>query len=500
MKKQEYRIKLSYLLIILYHLVLCSTLCSQTKAEKSSLPDNSPQDRIQPFTKNPMYWQYKGKPVMLIGGSDTDNAFQLLYLEEHLNDLVAHGGNYIRNTMAWSREEDVWPFLQTREGLFDLEKPNPEFYNRFENLLKLAYDRDVIVQVEVWESWNYYMKGGEGYPKRGWDRNPFNPANNINYSKEESGMPTRVTYSKSQYPGEHAFFYTRPEELDLPVVRKYQEAFVDQILEIAFKYPNVLYCMNNETNEAHSWGQYWAQYIQKRATEKEVTVETSDMYDFNSLTNPRHRMILDDPAYTFVDISQNNFHTGETHYEFVRYLYEYSLAGPKKPLNNTKIYGGELWTYDRVGVSEAAARFLRNLFGGAASMRFHRRTANPYGAQQNFYGLGLGPDAKTVIKSCSMLFEKINPWELSPTYEYLLNIYRNKAYTLVGPENLYVVYLTDGGNVKLDFRGISGSFMIDWLDVMNSEWKNGTLEEAGDLINLKVPGNGPWIAVVKKYD
>jgi hypothetical protein len=32
-------------------------------------------DRIQPYAKNPTYWQYLGKPVMLLGGSDEDNLF-----------------------------------------------------------------------------------------------------------------------------------------------------------------------------------------------------------------------------------------------------------------------------------------------------------------------------------------------------------------------------------------------------------------------------------------
>ena len=30
-----------------------------------SLDDN---ERIRPFSENPFYWQYKGKPVLLLGG------------------------------------------------------------------------------------------------------------------------------------------------------------------------------------------------------------------------------------------------------------------------------------------------------------------------------------------------------------------------------------------------------------------------------------------------
>lgn len=453
---------------------------------------------IQLYPDNPMYWQYEGEPVMLIGGTDSDNVFQLRYLQKHLDELAAVGGNYVRNTMAFSREEDVWPYQVNDEGLFDLDRFNPEFFERFEKLLQLAYERDIIVQVEIWATWNYYMDGGEGYPKRGWSRSPFNPINNINYTVEESGLPTEVDYSKSEYPGEHAFFYTRPSELNLKVVRSYQEAFVDKILEIAFQYPNVLYCMNNEVNEAHSWGQYWAQYIRKKAEKERITVQTADMYDINALTHPRHRKILDDPAYTFVDISQNNFHTGEVHYELVRYLHEYSLDGPRKPLNNTKIYGGN-WTYDEGGENESVARFMRNLFAGAASMRFHRRDADPYADNlRNYYGLGLGEEAKAVIQSMNLLLDEVQPWELEPTYEHFLDRSRNEAYIMADPENMYAIYFPNGGSVDLDLREQSGSFTVQWLDIMNSSWVDESQFEAGELREMEAPGDGHWIAVIQQ--
>lgn len=272
---------------------------------------------------------------------------------------------------------------------------------------------------------------------------------------------------------------------------------MDKILEIAFQYPNVLYCMNNEVNEAHSWGQYCAQYIQGKAAEEGITVQTSDMYDINALTDPRHRQILDDPAYTFVDISQNNFHTGEVHYELVRYLREYSLDGPMKPLNNTKIYGG-VWTYDEGGVEEGAARFMRNLFAGAASMRFHRRDADPYAKElRNYYALGLGDEAKSIIKSTRMLLEEIQPWNLEPTHEQMLARYRNEAYLMANPGNTYAVYFQNGGVVELDLREESGSYTVQWLDVMNSFWSDESRIEAGELTEIEAPGNGDWVAVIQ---
>ena len=57
-------------------------------------------NRIRPYSKNPFYWQYKGEPVLLLGGSIEDNLFQISDIEAHLDLLHAVGGNYVRCTMS----------------------------------------------------------------------------------------------------------------------------------------------------------------------------------------------------------------------------------------------------------------------------------------------------------------------------------------------------------------------------------------------------------------
>jgi len=46
-------------------------------------------DRIKPYAKNPRYWQYQGKPVMLLGGSKTDHLFLLDDRKAHLDEMHA---------------------------------------------------------------------------------------------------------------------------------------------------------------------------------------------------------------------------------------------------------------------------------------------------------------------------------------------------------------------------------------------------------------------------
>ena len=68
------------------------------------------EDRIQPYVRNPFYWQYNKQPVLLLGGSIEDNLFQISYIEEHLDLLHSVGGNYVRCTMSSRDEGNTFPF------------------------------------------------------------------------------------------------------------------------------------------------------------------------------------------------------------------------------------------------------------------------------------------------------------------------------------------------------------------------------------------------------
>ncbi len=69
-------------------------------------------DRIQPYPPNSFYWQYHGKPILLLGGTDDDNLFQWTgaKLIEQLDLLTSVGGNYVRNTMSSRDEANLWPY------------------------------------------------------------------------------------------------------------------------------------------------------------------------------------------------------------------------------------------------------------------------------------------------------------------------------------------------------------------------------------------------------
>jgi hypothetical protein len=86
--------------------------------------------RIQPSSENQSYWQYKGEPVLLLGGSWQDNLFNHpIGLEKHLDLLVSVGGNYVRNTMSHRNQGNLFAYTQRagpgipleEDGKFDLD-------------------------------------------------------------------------------------------------------------------------------------------------------------------------------------------------------------------------------------------------------------------------------------------------------------------------------------------------------------------------------------------
>ena len=458
----------------------------------SSSVDGS--DGIRPYSGNPFYWAYKGQPVLLIGGSEEDNLFNHPEgLVEQLDALLACGGNYIRNSMSSRNPGNPWAFKQLASGLYDLDQWNEEYWNRFRRLLELCRERDIIVQIELWDPWDYFMTeapAGYGPNNVGWESCPFNPKLNINYTAAESQLAEEIDYYSGRRPSEHAFFHTVPEMKDLPVVRRYQEAFVDKLLSISLPFPNVLYCMNNEIGERPQWGQYWARHVQMRAREAGRDVYLADMrrnHDFSS--SEQIDLLRDRAHYAFFEISQNNATNGQQHYDQILSIRERVVEEPI-PLNNVKIYGGEIgrWT---TSVQEGTERFWRNIFGGCASARFHRP-----GPSRHFFGIGLSELAQTHIRSMRMLVDTMNVYGTTPRNDLLSNRAENEAYCLAEPGAQYALYFPDGGAVTLDLSAAPGSLQVRWLDINRSAWQEPETVAGGGTLEIETPGMGQWAVLV----
>ncbi|WP_373496545.1 hypothetical protein [Aquiflexum sp.] len=485
--------------------------CSGTQKTDQPLDDENP--RIRPFIKNPSFWQYKNQPVLLLGGSSDDNLFQHTSpdLDEELDRLVQHGGNYLRCTMSSRDSGNVFAFAYDSEsGMYELNKWNDEYWRRFEYFLQETQNKGIIVQIEIWATYDFYARSSHFIDgQTAWERNPFNPKNNSNYTSYSSGL--LEDFSSNGFELINSFFNTvlplsEPFDFDIKyTVLEYQQKFVDKLLSISLKYDNVLYVIDNETNADPKWSIYWSQYIRHRAAQAKVKIEVSEMWDtFDPTGGAVQGAIVQDPSnhfftlrssiantlydpenFSFIDISNHNAQVGEIHYKTGLYVWnEVQNSGQIRPITNTKIYGNPGgWA----GTStDGIERFWRNIFAGASSVRFHRPSV----------GIGNNDLAMSHIKSMRMLTDSIDLFSCQPKNELLTSRELNEAYCLANEKNEILVFFPNGGEV--DLNPVSGNYETRWLDVTKSHWlEPGKLSLPG---KLTTPSDGFWAVKVEKID
>jgi hypothetical protein len=438
---------------------------------------------LRPWPENPWYWEFNGEPILLLGGSDDDNLFQWPEAEliPQLDRLAAAGGNVIRNTMSDRKDKgfEEYPFRQLDSGKYDLEQWNETYWSRFERLLRETARRNIIVQIEVWDRFDYVDNGGN----ERWQIHPYNPANNVNYTYEDSGFAKRYP----DHPGanKQPFFFTTPSQRNNRVVLKYQQAFVHKLLDHSLKYDHVLYCMDNETKAEPAWGSYWARLIRERAAAEGSQVMTTEMWDAWNLRSDEHRQTFDHPElYDFVDVSQNNHNKGDQHWNNFLFVRSY-LSGQPRPMNTTKTYGADGNKFGHTD-QDAVERFWRHLLAGAASIRFHRPDS----------GLGLNDRAVNCIRAARKLEQMVPLWSVEPANDLLSDRDENEAFLAADPGRGYLIYFPAGGEVTVNFGEITGAFRMHWVNIESGEWAQTTELSAGRKSVVTAPGEGNIAAAI----
>ena len=452
-------------------------------SEPAPPPAEQAAKRIRPWSENPWYWEYGGEPVLLLGGSDDDNPFQWDddELRAQLDLHAAAGGNYLRNTMSDRQDKgfEQYPFDLNPEARFDLNTWNPEYWRRFERFLEWTAERDIIVQIELWDRFDYTDNNGANR----WQIHPLNPRNNVNYSYEESGYAEEYP----DHPGrnQQPFFFSTPAQRNNEVILGYQTRFIDKVLSYTLRHGHVLYCMDNETSGEAAWGEFWANYVKRRAAEAGAEVYVTEMWDAWDLKSEEHRRTMDHPElYDFVDVSQNNHNKGDEHWENFLYVKDY-LSGKPRPVNTVKTYGADDNKFGH-NDNDAIERFFRHILAGAASARFHRPPS----------GLGLNEKAQAALKAARAMEAIVPAWELEAAPELLSGREEAEAYAAAAADgSAAVVYFTDGGEVSLEAP--AGEHELRWIDVSTGEAGETQAVTSTGSVPLTAPSPGHWLAVTR---
>ncbi len=433
---------------------------------------------IKPYSLNKTYWQYEGKPVLLLGGTDNDNLFQNSNIKTHLDSLKEAGGNYIRNTMSDRDSGDMHAFYLNREGKYDLNRWNSEYWDCFETLLKLAEERDIIVQIEIWDRFDH--------SREPWQTDPYNPGNNVNYSFSESGLDSVYPL----HPGRNGqpFFFSVPGLNNNTVLLKYQKLFVEKLLSISLKYNNVLYCIDNETSGEEEWATFWSAYIKELAGDKDIYI--TEMWDDWDVKSNTHKRTLDHPdRYGFIDISQNSQVSGIENRINSQYVINYVKDDPR-PVNSTKIYGNDKgqWLSRGITTDHAVKTFFRNISGGFASSRFHRPPS----------GLGLSPVSINCIRTVRKVEEIVKMWDMTPRMDLLEAEAVDEVFLSAKVGEFYVIWFLDKSTVKLNLTNQNHSYKLRWIDISDGEWKEEELIDGGNFVSIEAFCENGSIAVISK--
>lgn len=444
--------------------------------------DASQQLRVD--DNNPRYWRYKGRPVLLLGGSKTDHLFLADGLLEHLDEMVGVGANYVRNTMSQREGVDLKPHRRLPNGKFDLDQWNADYWQRFADCLRWCHERDIIMQIEVWDRFDF--------SREHWEISPWRPQNNRNYSSQATGLA--AAYPAHPAQDRQPFFHTVPGMRAYAGgksdrIRAHQERFVERMLAENLKYPNVLYCMNNETSTEPSWGQYWMKFIRSHAEAHRTSAVCTDMFDdvWHPTKSKKLRLAFDDPArYPFLDVSQVNSRTfNEGHWNNIQWIAQQREAHPR-PLNHTKIYSDGKKDFGTGTPIDGVERFWRNLIAGSAAVRFHRPDS----------GIGLNDTAKACIRAARKAESRIALWEVRAAMELLADRESDEAYLAALPGSKYLLYFTDGGSVTLDLMGHPHAFDVRWIEVATGEWGPSATLTGGGAVAIASPGKSGWVATI----
>ncbi|HOO99850.1 MAG TPA: hypothetical protein PLV06_07050 [Bacteroidales bacterium] len=432
---------------------------------------------IRPWSENPGYWQYKGKPVLLLGATSNDNLFQNVNLEAHLDSLKAAGGNVIRNTMSDRDPGDERAFMRTPEGKYDLNKWNDAYWQRFEKMLALTSERDIIVQIEIWDRFDH--------SRDQWLTDPYNPCNNVNYTYEEAGLDSIYPLHPGQ--NKQPFFFTVPELQNNELLLKYQQAFVKKLLSVSLKYDNVLYCIDNETSGVEEWATYWAAFLKENSGDKDIYI--TQMWDNWDVKSATHKRTIDHPErYGFIDISQNSQLTGYTNWENAQYVFSYIKDNPR-PVNSTKIYGSDSgsWLSRGINTEHAVQTFFRNITGGFASSRFHRPPS----------GLGLSETSINCLRTVRKAETLVKIWDTDPRMDLLKTNQDNQVYLAAKEDETYLLYFTGPWKCSLDLTGHSGKLTTRWISIETGEWDKTEKIRGGAVVELQSDLEKGALVVIK---
>ena len=225
----------TFFLIFSFILFLISSCQDPQEGGKESGELESSQT-VRLCPDNSRYLEYQGKPVILITSAEHYGAVVNLNFDYklYLSTLGKEGFNYTRiftgtyiepvdnifriqnNTLAPLPGRYLAPWIR-ENGIYDLERFNPDYFTRLKDFIKEAEKQKVVVEVTLFTSI---------YVEDSWKLCPFNSINNSNHVGDIPFQRVNTLYN-----GE---------------LKQYQEQYIRKVVSELNDFDNIFFEIQNE--------------------------------------------------------------------------------------------------------------------------------------------------------------------------------------------------------------------------------------------------------------
>ena len=456
--------------------------------------------------QNPHYFEYGGKTVALITsgehyGSVINADFNFhKYLAtlqaDGLNYTRLFGGSYVevpqksfgiqRNTLAPASGRLILPWARSTEpgyagggNKFDLEKWDPDYFQRLHDFLAEADRHGVVVEVSLFSS---------QYGDVQWAVSPFNAANNINQTTAALDLKTVNTLENGN-------------------VLALQERYVRKLVREANAHPNVIFEIQNEPWSDHpQLTDVINPYLFTGRDQYPNSIEVADEQSIAWQARVAQWIVSEESQFPHRHLIAQNYSNFRLP---VRKLIDgisvvnFHYAYPEAVTLN---YGlGKAISYDETGFLGRSDDTYRRqawnfmLAGGSTFDALDYSFTVGYENGSDTAPNGPGGGSPTLRKQLGILerfLASLPLAEMTPDSRMVTHAEGVTAHALAGTHGAFAVYFDGKGPSRLTLHLPDGSYRGEWLNTVTGETTTVTnLESKGAEAAIETPAFENGIAL-----
>lgn len=430
---------------------------------------------LKHYIHNSRYFEYRGKPIMLIGSGEHYGAVlnSKFDYRAYLNTLAQHGLNQTRafsgtywelpgefniadNTLGPAEADAICPWVKTDAGLYDLARFNDAYFARLKEYAGLAQEKGILIEYVLFCFW---------YNDALWRNSPMHP--------------TRNTQGIGPIDKEQVY---SPESPLLP----YMEAFVRKAVTELNAFDNIYFEVTNEpyVRNDHTDYRAWQSRIAQVVAETESSLPNKHLIALNLQNRGLRENAL--PA----GVGVVNFHYAQPEAALLNYHLNVPIVDDETGFAGQRAtpYRKEAW------------RFLMAGGAGFSHLDYSFTVAHPDGAAPitgSTPGYG-GKDLRDQLAFLKRFLEDVESWRMSPQPALLAwDSGPVPTSTLIEAGRCYAIYWpqTDGieeARITLP----PGRYELRWADPVACE--NFATEHVNltqGLLQVKLPANRKELAL-----